>query len=136
MQHDTVIWGIISPANGGFCSFRRKLPGSPAKFCKNSYNVLGLCKPNACPLANSRYATIREHKGVCYLLIKTIERAHSPSNHWEKIRLSKDYMTALKEIDQHLVWWPKFFIHTCKLRLTRMHQYLIRAKKLALSVQL
>jgi len=135
MQHDTVIWNIISPSNGGFCTFRRKLPNCPTRFCKNQYNVLGICHPLACPLANSRYATIREHKGECYLLMKTIERAHLPSRQWEHVKLSKDYMTALKQIDQHLMWWPKWNIHKCKLRLTRIHQYLIRARKLALSIQ-
>ena len=136
MQHDTVIWKVISPQNGGFCSFRRRIPGAPMRFCKNAYNVLGICNELACPLANSRYATIREKKGECYLMIKTIERAHTPSKQWEKIKLSKDYMTALKQIDEYLLWWPKWYIHKCKLRLTKMHQFIIRSRKLALSIQL
>eukprot|EP00485_Elphidium_margaritaceum_P000996 CAMPEP_0202694654 /NCGR_PEP_ID=MMETSP1385-20130828/8459_1 /ASSEMBLY_ACC=CAM_ASM_000861 /TAXON_ID=933848 /ORGANISM="Elphidium margaritaceum" /LENGTH=362 /DNA_ID=CAMNT_0049350541 /DNA_START=35 /DNA_END=1123 /DNA_ORIENTATION=- len=135
MQHDTIIWNVISPSQGGFCSFRRRIPGAPTRFCKNAYNVLGICAEMACPLANSRYATVRETRGTCYLMMKTIERAHTPSKHWEKIKLSSDYMTALKQIDEHLLWWPKWYIHKCKLRLTKMHQYLIRSRKLALSIQ-
>ena len=118
MQHDEVIWQVI---NQGFCSFKVKYglcrlpsfarstlpihfngrvvqfrtPQGVQNFCKNKQNVTGLCSRQACPLANSRYATIQEEEGKCYLWIKTIERAHSPKNMWEKILLSRFALVVL-----------------------------------------
>lgn len=85
MQNDAVIWDIL---NTQFCSFKSKV-AKEHTFCQNPYNVSGLCLKSACPLANSRYATIREHEGVCYLYMKTIERAHTPKHLWEKIKVRR-----------------------------------------------
>ena len=100
MQHDEVIWSVI---NHGHCSFRAKLNNNAEAFCRNEYNVTGLCNRTSCPLANSRYATVQEKDGTIFLCMKAIERAHKPKKLWQKVKLSTNYEQALQQIDTHLV---------------------------------
>ncbi|KAF2722049.1 Mak16 protein [Polychaeton citri CBS 116435] len=138
MASDEIVWSVI---NNQFCSFKLKLPGNKSSqqkstkstFCRNEHNVTGLCNRQSCPLANSRYATVRADPTTqrLYLYIKTVERAHLPSKWWEKIRLSKNYARALQQVDERLIYWPKFLLHKCKQRLTRLTQVRVRAQRLA-----
>jgi len=102
-QPDEVIWNII---NHGHCSFKSKV-ADERTFCQNPYNVTGLCIRSACPLANSRYATIREDQGICYLYMKTVERAHTPKHLWERIKLPANYAKALELVSKELEYFPK-----------------------------
>jgi protein MAK16 len=132
MQHDEMIWQVI---NHQFCSYKTtvgKALSDKIMFCKHPYSVTGLCNRTSCPLANSLYATIREEEGKIHLYIKTVERAHSPRNMWEKILLSRNYSKALTQLDQHLAFFPKVLMHRNKQRLTKIHQYLIRMRKIRL----
>lgn len=125
MQHDEVIWTTL---NQHFCAF--KVTTDRATFCRQKYNVSGLCNRSSCPLANSRYGTILDRGGTLVLHIKTIERAHSPKNLWQRLKLSKSYTKALAQIDAAMAHWPPFLIHKAKQRLTKMTQFNLRKRKL------
>jgi protein MAK16 len=131
MHNDETLWHVL---NHDFCSFKVKLGQANIKqtFCRNPHNVTGLCNKVSCPLANSQYATVMEEEGIAYLYIKTVERAHSPKNLWEKVKLSRNYLQALEQISKHLEYWPDHMINRCKQRLTKIRQMLIRMRKLAM----
>ncbi|KAL8734572.1 MAG: hypothetical protein Q9166_001472 [cf. Caloplaca sp. 2 TL-2023] len=128
MASDEIVWQVI---NQQFCSYKLKTT-KKQNFCRNEYNVSGLCNRQSCPLANSRYATIRPspQTNVLYLYTKIPERSHLPSKTWERIKLSPNYSKALSQIDSKLIFWPKFLIHKCKQRLTRLTQVAIRTRNI------
>ena len=130
MQNDESIWNCIG--HSGFCSFKVKMKQPPKVFCRNEHNVSGVCSKVTCPLANSNYATIVEKEGICYLYIKTVERAHLPRDLWEKIKLDANFGESLRQIEENLEYWPVHMINRCKQRLTRIRQTLSRMRKLAL----
>jgi len=131
-QPDEIIWQTI---NQGFCSFKIKTVTATKTLCRNENNVTGLCNRQSCPLANSRYATIKEEKGICYLWIKTPDRAQTPAKMWQKLKLPRNYEKAMELIDTQLQYWPKYKVHKNKQRYTRIYQYLIKMRKLKLKTQ-
>lgn len=125
---DEIIWQVI---NQHFCAYKLKTDKGQ-NFCRNEYNVTGLCNRQSCPLANAKYATVKNVDGRLYLYMKTAERAHTPAKMWERIRLSKNYAKALKQVDDHLLYWNKFLIHKCKQRLTRLTQVAVTERRMEL----
>ncbi|KAM0909816.1 hypothetical protein ACQ4PT_014545 [Festuca glaucescens] len=127
---DEVVWHCI---RHGHCSFMAKF--TTGILCRNPYNMTGICNRSSCPLANSRYATIRDHDGIFYLYMKTAERSHMPNKLWERVKVPKNYENAMEVINKHLEFWPKLLVHKIKQRLTKMTQYRIRMRKLQLKVR-
>ena len=131
---DDLIWKVI---NKQFCSFqiRPHVSQNDQAFCRNEYNVTGLCDRRSCPLANAQYATVKQVDGRIYIYMKTVERAHTPANLWQRIRLSKEYAKALKQIDEQLMYWNEFNINKCKQRFTRLKQVQITERRMALKAE-
>lgn len=130
MSSDEITWQIIAHQH---CAYKLSLSNKTQTFCRNEHNLTGFCTRQSCPLANSRYATVRPDPatGALYLYLKTPERNHLPSQWWEKIQLPQNYEKALTAIDEKLLYWSKFYIHKCKQRVTRLTQVAIRERRIA-----
>lgn len=72
---------------------------------------------------------------LTYRCMKTIERAHSPKNLWEKVELPENKEQAISKIEENLQYWPEFLISRNKARFLRIKQYLKRMRKLRMKVK-
>jgi protein MAK16 len=93
-------------------------------------NVIGYCKMEYCPLANSQYATVIEKDGVIYLCMKTAERAHLPREHWEKVPLNFNKEQAYAQIERSMRFWDWKQINRCKARFVKIMLMLRRMRKI------
>ncbi|KAK7198740.1 mak-16-like RNA binding protein [Novymonas esmeraldas] len=132
MNHDDAMWNIMGQT---FCSFKVKTNDDKVRFCRNPYNVTGLCQRGVCPLSNAQYATVIEHEDELYLYVKTAERAHLPRRQWEKVKLDVSFPKALAQIDEELQWWDQKLVIKVKARLLRLKQYLMRKRKMLMEPQ-
>lgn len=142
------MWQVI---NHQFCAFKASLPGQNRKgfrhhaakssgnagsksgirtFCKHPDNVTGLCSRVSCPLANSRYATVKDDDGVMKLRIKEIERNHLPNRMWREIKLKDNLQEALTQINVELAYWPRSQTMRVNQRLVRLRQVQLRTRKM------
>ena len=128
MQSDDTVWSLIGLGGSSFCSYKVRTEAEQ-NLCRNPYNVTGTCARIFCPLANSQYATVIEYKNKLYLYVKTPERSHLPCQQWKKTELPKDFLKALKIIDEKLMWWSDSIRLKCKQRALRLKQMLVRRKQ-------
>lgn len=69
--------------------------------------------------------------GVCYLYLKTIERAHLPRRMWEKIRLPFNTEKAHEKIEEHMRnVYKEHQIKRCKSKYDALLAMIKRARKL------
>lgn len=119
---DENLWKTIG--NKKFCSFKKK--ANEDYLCRNKNNVTGLCNSFSCPLANTKYATVRCEGEELFLYVKEPERIYKPNEEFEKIKLSKNYEEGLAQIEKELEFFNEKLIHKCKQRHTKLTEYLER----------
>jgi len=128
---DDLVWNIIGKEQ--FCSFKQKK--NNLNFCKNKYNLTGICFQKYCPLSNSKYATVIEREGVFFLFKKEKKNRNFPYKLWKKVTLSRNFVKAIQEININLAFWPKFFLFYVKKKYTKLTQILIRSRLLKLKTK-
>jgi protein MAK16 len=64
--------------------------------------------------------------------MKVVERSHFPNRLWEKVKLKRNMVEAVEQINVNLLHWDEFVRQKCKARLVRIHQYLLRMRKMQL----
>lgn len=67
--------------------------------------------------------------------MKVVERSHYPNRLWEKVKLSRNMTKAVEQISDNLIHWSEYVRQKCKARLVRIHQYLIRMRKMKLQAR-
>lgn len=114
-QSDEIVWNVLG---SNFCSYKMKTRES-FTFCRNPYNVTGQCDRKSCPLANSKYATVREIEGKLILFTRNRNKnlQHCPSKMWESVELpNDDFEECCKVIEKKLKKYSNFLSEKCKIR--------------------
>ena len=68
--------------------------------CSKTIIITKLYFRTSCPLTN--YLPVRHSDGggrICFLYMKTVERAAFPSRLWEKVKLSRNFDKAMSQIN-------------------------------------
>jgi len=118
LMSDELTWDFLDK---GTCSYKYKT--NKINYCKNEYNVTGLCQKSSCPLANSIYATVREYDNKIYLMIKVPERANQPAKLWKRVELGMKEEEAKKLIKENLNIYTSWIKQKCARRYEKLHTY-------------